>query len=419
VAANSLDINHFPAILTMMAYRPSPTTIARWVSQPDFVQDTDMRPGEVYQMNRYGYLPDLGDMDIETRSRTDVEIIGTANTRQIPNEKINIVLRELTGPGSGNPLYPSQPGNFRFSIPAMKKQQEIFWNMGYANPFMEPQFHASIGSDTLLMDYRITMDRIYIKALGNTPNKWNPKGVLDGGTYASGPPRIGVVDADYIYEWLLMNQCPPFEDGYYHWFMHPRHFNHLRQDPRWRDIVISGAPQIVYPVGSVMGLQGSPFGPGLMPPAEPSAANNLLASLTGIRDPLNQPNLYGIAPFLGQAFPGLDNAGMPSGTLFNQFRIFVSNNIPTKQVTLTYTANTENGATNETAVRTAYTGMAFGRHALGEIFGGSPESGLPVQILVNESTDYRRFLIVIWQAFMGLQRLNDNFVIETRSYGSY
>jgi hypothetical protein len=416
MSANSLDIAHFPAILTMMAYRPSPTTIARWVAQPDFVQDTNLRPGEVYQMNRYGYLPDQGDMDIESRSRTDVELIGTANTRQIPNEKINIILRELTGPGSGNPLYPTQPGNFRFSVPALKKQQEIFWNMGYSNPWLEPQFHASVGSDTLLMDYRITMDRIYIKMLGNTPNKWNPSGIADGGTYASGPPKITVADLDYIHEWLVMNQTMPFDDGLYHLFVHPRFFNHLRQDSRYRDIVTSSAPYVV-PVGAVMSLQSNPFGPGMMPPSNALAANNMIGSMIGMRDPLNQPNLYGIVPYLGQALPGLDNMGMPSGTVFNQFRIFISNNIPTKQVTLTYTASTDTSEATGSASRTAYPGMAFGRHALGELYGGSPESGIPVQIQPNENSDYRRFLIVIWQAFMGLQRLNDNFVIEARSYG--
>lgn len=393
-----------------MLYRPSPTTIARWVTQPDFLQDTNLRPGEVYLMDRYGYLPDQGDMDLEYRTRNDTELIGTANTRQIPNERIPILLREVTGPGSGDPNNPSIAGNFRFSVPAMRKQQRMLWDQGHAQPLLAPQFHASVGSDTLLMDYRITTDRFYIKALGNTPNKWNPGGIADGGTYATGPQKLTVNDLDYILEWLVINKTPPFDDGCYHALVHPRVWSHLRQDTRFREQITAAS---WFPVSVLMAQQPDPFGAGMMPPANPQAM-----SIPVSANPMNQPALVGFQPYLGQYLPGCDDKMMPGGYVYNQFRFFVSNNIPTKQVQLTYTAVTAgSGESSGSAMRTAYPGMFFGKHAVGEIFGGDPVNGIPVQILRNQNDDYNRFLIVIWQAFMGLARLNDDFVIEARTYG--
>jgi hypothetical protein len=393
----------------MMAYRPSPETIARWVCQPDFLQDTNIRPGETYLMDRFGYLPDQGDMDIELRTRSDTEILGTANTRQIPNQKIPILLREITGPGSGDPLTPGLAGNFRFSIPAMRKQQRILWDAGHAQPLIAPQFHSSVGSDTLLMDYRLTMDRFYIRALGNTPNKWNPGGVADGGTYAVGPQKISVNDLDYLLEWLVTNKCPPMDDGLYHYLLHPRMWNHFRQDTRFREQLTAAS---WFPISLIMGMQDEPFGGGMMPPANPNAM--ILPNY----DSVNQPSLGGSYPYLGQKMPGCDDKMMPGGFVYNQFRFFVSNNIPTKQVQLTYTASTPgSGEPTGSAFRTAFPGMAFGKHAIGEIFGGDPVNGIPVQILRNTNDDYSRFLIVVWQAFMGLARLNDDFVIEARTYG--
>lgn len=421
--ANTLDIQDYPAVLTAMAYRPYPTTNTRWIVQPEFLQDSRLKPGEVYQMDRYGFLPDLGDMDIEYRTRSDSEILGTQNVRQIPSAKIPILLREITGPGSGDPNNPSLAGNFRFSIPAMIRSQRMLWDMGFAEPLIQPQFHKSVGSDTLMMDFRVTIDRFYIKALFNTPNKWNPRGIPDGGTYATAPPKITVNDLDYILEWLVSNKCPPYDDGLYRIIAHPRWYNHLRQDTRFREQVQASS---YFPIALIMQNQDSIFGAGYMPPPIPmeqGAINGMNTSMFKVfkdvsGNPINQPSLMGFLPYLGQSLPGIDNMAMPGGMIYNQFRIFVSNNVPTKQVQLTYTSVVD-GSSEATgsAFRTAYPACAFGKHALGEIFGGDPVSEIPVQILRNQNSDYNRFLIVIWQAFMGLARLNDDFVIESRTYG--
>jgi hypothetical protein len=419
MSANTLDIADYPAVLTAMSYRPAPTTIARWVIQPDFLQDSRLKPGEVYQMDRFGYLPDSGDMDIEYRTRSDVEILGTQNTRQIPQQKIPIMLREITGPGGGDPNNPSLAGNFRFSIPDMVRSQRLLWDQGYAEPLIQPQFHQSVGSDTLMMDYRMTIDSFYQKALGNTPNKWNPRGVAEGGTYSQGPPKITVNDLDYILEWLVTNKCPAYEDGLYRGLLHPRFYNHLRQDTRFREQVQASS---FFPVSVIVQGQDNIFGAGYMPPPMPMQSNNIngvnVDVYNGTRSPINQPSLLGFVPYSNQALPGIDCMSMPGGMVYNQFRLFVSNNVKTKQVQLTYTSVLDgSGETTGSAFRTAYPGAFFGKHAVGEIFGGDPVSEIPVQILRNQNSDYNRFLIVIWQAFMGLARLNDDFVIEARTYG--
>ena len=383
-----------------------------------------MKPGEVYQMDAYGFLSDTGDMDIESRTRSSTEILGTANTRSIPTRKIPILLREITGPGSGDPNNPGVPGNFRFSIPDMVRQQRVLWDMGFAEPLVQPQFHASVGCDTLLMDYRTTIDRFYIRALQNTPNKWNPNGILDGGTYASGPAKMTSRDLDYLLEQLVTNKCPPFDDGLYRVLLTPRQWSHLRQDTQFREQVQASS---YFPVNYILNNQENIFGSGYMPPPVPMEKNSynnmnmdfLKDSAYQIsQNPINQPALAGFMPYIGQSLPGLDNLAMPGGYVYNQFRFFVSNNIPNKQVTLTYTAVVAgSGEATGSALRTAYPGMYFGKYSLGEIFGGDPVSELPVEICRNNNDDFKRFLIVIWQAFMGLARLNDDFVIEARTYG--
>ena len=161
--SNSLALTDYPYVLSEMLYRPTAFTIARYAVQPDFMMDTRLRPGQVYQADRFGYLPDTGDMELEFRTRSEVEILGTADTRQIPKSKVPIILREITGPGGGDPNNPEKPGNFRFSISAMQYQQRVLWDMGYTEPMVQPQFHASVGATTLLQDYRLTTDRFYIR----------------------------------------------------------------------------------------------------------------------------------------------------------------------------------------------------------------------------------------------------------------
>jgi len=398
--SNSLALTDYPYVLSEMLYRPTQATIARWAVQPDYLADPRMRPGQVYMADRFGYLPDTGDMDLESRTRSSIEILGTANTRQIPKSKVPIILREITGPGGGDPNNPGLPGNFRFSIPDMMYQQRLIWDMGMAEPLVQPQFHASVGATTLLQDFRLTTDRFYLNALDSSTNKYNPNGVADGGTYASGPPKFTVADLDRILEQLVTNRAPTFPDNLYHAIIHQRMWTHLREDERFRELVTSSA---YYDVPELLAKQDWLYGPGYMPPA----GINYMA----------QPNTPGFLPYYQQAMPGPSQNGLPGGYVYNQFRIWVSNNLPLKSVELNYTATTDGSATG-LQMRTAYPGYFFGAHAVGEIFGGDPMDGIPVKVKRNMNDDYGRFLIVIWQAFMGLTKLNDDFIIVGRTYAN-
>lgn len=399
--SNTLALTDYPYVLSEMLYRPTAGTIARWVVQPDHLADPRLKPGQVYMADRFGFLPDTGDMDIESRTRSEVEILGSNNTRQIPKTKIPIVLREITGPGGGDPNNPGLPGNFRFSIPAMTYAQRTLWDQGFTEPLVQQQFHKSVGADTLLQDYRLTTDRFYINALNSTTNKFNPNGVDDGGTYASGPPKFTVSDLDAILELLIVNRAPTFPDNFYHALISPRMWRHLREDVRFRELVTSSAH---YSVRTVMESQEWLYGPGAMPPA-------------GINY-LSNPNVVGFAPYMNQNLPGPSQDGLPAGYCFGQFRIWVSNNIPVNLVNLTYTTST-NPTKHPTgaSLRSAFLGFFFGAHSVGEIFGGDPQDGIPVKIKRNLNDDFNRFLIVIWQAFMGLAKLNDEFIYAARTYG--
>ena len=92
----------------------------------------------------------------------------------------------------------------------------------------------------------------------------------------------------------------------------------------------------------------------------------------------------------------------------------MSNNLPTAVVPLNYT-NSNNPTRHPTnlANRTAHLGIFFGKEAIGEALG----THLPTRVKKNENSDYGRFLILIWQTFLGLTLLNPSFVQIARTYG--
>jgi hypothetical protein len=209
-----------------------------------------------------------------------------------------------------------------------------------------------------------------------------------------------------VFERLRRAKTPTFPDGYYHALIDDRMLLHLQDDPRFQQVVQSSAYYSV-----PMSLVEDPrlFGPGRMPPAQ--GAINYMA----------QPNQLAFqGPGLGQVMPGMDEAMMPSGLIFGGFRIFTTNNAFTSRVQLTYTnVSNQQQALHPTgsALRTAYMGWFFGANAIGEVFGGAPEDGIPVRIRKNLNDDYQRFLILIWQAFFGLGLLNPDFIVAARTYG--
>lgn len=98
-------------------------------------------------------------------------------------------------------------------------------------------FHDSIGSMTLLRDFRRWEDRVYIQKLLETPNVYNPDDVADGGIYPLGPQQFSVKrDLMTIVERMQTNNAPVFEDGNYACLCSPRFLKHLRQDPDFRQV---------------------------------------------------------------------------------------------------------------------------------------------------------------------------------------
>jgi hypothetical protein len=403
---NSISFEDYPAILSQELWRPHPLYIARWVTQPQFLHRTDLQPGQTFLMDRFGFWGDSGDLTVDARSRQPDQIIGTENTRQIPKYKVPVTIREFTGPGGGDPTDPTRPGNLKLSYQRLLFARRNIWDLTQAEPLVQPTFHESVGAITLMDDYRRTTDRFYLNLLNSSGNTYNPQNVADGGTYDNGPPKFSVSDLQRVFERLRRAKAPTFPDGYYHGLIDDRMLLHLQDDPRFQQVVQSSA---YYSIPMVMASDPRLFGPGRMPPA--------MGSINYMAQP-NQIAFQGMG--LNQMMPGQDEAQMPAGFIFAGFRIFTTNNAFTSRVQLTYTnVPTQQQAMHPTgsALRTAYLGFFFGSNAIGEVFGGAPEDGIPVRVKRNMNDDYGRFLILIWQAFFGLALLNPDFSVTARTYG--
>jgi hypothetical protein len=395
----------FPAVLSLELDRPNPQYIFRLVAQPQWVVDTSRQPGETFQMDRYQYFGDDGSLSLDARERQPDELVGTESSRDIPKNKVMIRIAEYTGPSAGDPSYPNKPGHLSLSRKRIQTAVRNLWNAGINDPFdiyASPAFHESIGANTLLDDYRRWMDRIYQDLLLQAPNRYNPGGVEDGGTYASGPPAFGVRDLSNIYELLRKRNVPPFPDGYYYGILDDRMMKHLRDDDRFFKVATSFGGAAI-PMDLVQDARL--FGPGNLPPM---SAINYMA----------QPNqlIFQGAGF-NQAQYGKSFDTMPAGIIFEGFRLFTSNNVKREFVTLNYTASS-NPAKHPTgsAQREAFLGFFFGKNALGEAMGSGDDSSMPVRIKRNFNDDYQRFLILIWQCFAGWALLNEDYVQVARTY---
>jgi hypothetical protein len=395
----------YPMILSIQLDRPHPTYISRWVTQPQFVVNTSLQPGDTYQMDRYGFFGDNGDLTEDARERQPDSLVGNDGERQIPKTKVLLRIKEFTGPSAGDPTNPRRPGNLKLSRFRIQHALRQLYDIYGFDTIQQPEFHESIGSIALLDDYRRTVDRFYLNLLNSCPNKYNPQGVLDGGTYSNGPPVFTVKDLNVVYEGLRRRNVPLFPDGYYHLLCDDRMLRHLREDPAFQQIASSSA---YYSVPMVMASDPRLFGPGRMPPA--------MGGINYMAQP-NQLMFQGLG--LNQAAYGSE-MGMPAGIIFAGFRIFSTTNLFTTPVSLTYTSVPTQQQTNHpqgSALRNGYLGFAFGKNVVGECFGGDPESGIPVRVKKNLNDDYQRFLILIWQAFFGLALLNPDFCTVCRTFG--
>lgn len=281
------------------------------------------------------------------------------------------------------------------------RAQRFLYDLG--NP---AAFHQSIGSLTLIQDFRRWQDRVYINrlldaaALGPASKTqggyYNPDRVVDGGTYANGPERFSTNDLVEVITDMRERFVPPFSSPMgpvYHSLCSPTFIKHLRRDPDFKEVAR-------YP--GAIGI--NMLQPGAMPMSAPM--------MPAPGDWRGMPNtLVQSGGFYGQVGYMYGDM-MPTGFVWEGARIFECTNLPTANVTLTYTAAVAgSGAATGSATRTGFLGAFFGMQAVGEgVFGNGPE------VRINENSDYQRFINAIWHLDAGFATLNENFITIARTY---
>ena len=137
--------NDFPKLLGAELYRPHPAYIVEMACEPVVVHDFTKQPGQTVQLDRYRFWGNPGTKT--NRERTQDQTIGTANSRSIVKDKVLVSLREYTGPADPNNA--NLPSTFKIARETLMTAQRLLLDTGNLN-----MFHQSIGSLTLLDDYR-------------------------------------------------------------------------------------------------------------------------------------------------------------------------------------------------------------------------------------------------------------------------
>ena len=116
----------------------------------------DNKLGQTVQLDRYRFFGNPGTKT--SRERTQDQTIGKANSRSIVKDKVLVSLREYTGPA--DPANTNLPSTFKIARETLMTAQRLLLDTGNLN-----MFHQSIGSLTLLDDYRRWRDRVFIDEL--------------------------------------------------------------------------------------------------------------------------------------------------------------------------------------------------------------------------------------------------------------
>ena len=369
--------NDFPKLLGAELYRPHPAYIVEMACEPVVVHDFTKQPGQTVQLDRYRFWGNPGTKT--SRERTQDQTIGTANSRSIVKDKVLVSLREYTGPA--DPSNTNLPSTFKIARETLMTAQRLLLDTGNLN-----MFHQSIGSLTLLDDYRRWRDRVFLDELFKSEARGQSSDTQGGYYYPNNHTKTGSTVSTYtateyaserfkfnvktdlleVVKGLRKRNVPVFSDGYYRCIADPSFMKDLRADQGFREVARypgSGAPN------PLMGMMA------------PNAA------------------LYGGGQF-GQAQFVAGEPVMPSGFVFEGVRFFESTNFPSKQVTTTLT-----GAATATGTRDTPAGLFFGPQAVGVGIGG-PNA----QVLINNNDDFSRFIILIWQLYAGFANLNKDFV---------
>lgn len=354
--------------------------------EPVVVHDFTRQPGQTVQLDRYKFWGTPGTKD--SRERIADQTIGTANSRNITKEKVLVVLKEYTGPA--DPGDPTQPSTFKIARETLVTAQRLLLDTGNLN-----MFHQSIGSLTLLDDYRRWRDRVFIDELAKAEAN-GAASTSQGGYYFAGGKtknasgQISYTSTEYgnevqqfqvrtdlltVVKDLRKRNVPTFADGLYRCICDPTFMMHLRRDPDFREIArYAGAPG-----------QGMYMGNPMMP---------------------NNSSFY-MGPQAGQAYFLAGEPVMPTGVQFEGVKFFESTNFPTKSVSASF----DNGSSYSS--QEVAQGYFFGPQAIGVGIGG-PNA----QVLINNNDDFSRFIILIWQLYAGFEILNKDFVTTAFSFVS-
>jgi hypothetical protein len=376
----------FPKILGAELYRPHPAYICEMAVEPVVVHDFTRQPGQTVQLDRYKFWGTPGTKD--SRERIADQTIGTANSRNITKEKVLVVLKEYTGPA--DPADPTQPSTFKIARETLVTAQRLLLDTGNLN-----MFHQSIGSLTLLDDYRRWRDRVFIdelaKAEANGAASTSQGGYyFPGGKTKNSSGQIAYTSAQYtadiqqfsvrtdlltVVKDMRKRNVPTFTDGLYRCICDPTFMMHLRRDPDFREIArYAGNPG-----------QGMYMGNPMMP---------------------NNASFY-MGPQAGQAYFLAGEPVMPTGVQFEGVKFFESTNFPSKTIQASFT-----DVVSYSAQEVAQ-GFFFGPQAVGVGIGG-PNA----QVLINNNDDFSRFIILIWQLYAGFEVLNKDFVTTAYSFVS-
>ena len=345
--------------------------------EPVVVHDFTKQPGQTVQLDRYRFFGNPGTKT--SRERTQDQTIGTANSRSIVKDKVLVSLREYTGPADPNNT--NLPSTFKIARETLMTAQRLLLDTGNLN-----MFHQSIGSLTLLDDYRRWRDRVFLDELFKAESRGQSGDTQGGYYYPNDHTKTGVTVSAYtateyaserfkfnvktdllnVVKSLRKRNVPVFQDGYYRCIADPSFMKDLRADQGFREVARypgMGAPN------PLMGMSA------------PNAA-------------LYQGGQYGQAQFVA------GEPVMPSGFVFEGVRFFESTNFPSK--TATVDIGDGSGAV---AGRSTPAGLFFGPQAVGVGIGG-PNA----QVLINNNDDFSRFIILIWQLYAGFANLNKDFV---------
>ena len=215
--------NDFPKLLGAELYRPHPAYIIEMAVEPVVVHDFSKQPGQTVQLDRYRFWGKPGTK--ESRERTADQTLGSASARNIVKDKVLVTLREYTGPADSRDT--TQPSTFKVARETLITAQRLLLDTGNLNVF-----HQSIGSLTLLDDYRRWRDRVFAnellkaEACGKSSDEQGGY-YLPGGkekadsdpiaTYASGESAKFDVKTDLleVVKDMRKRNVPTFADGYY------------------------------------------------------------------------------------------------------------------------------------------------------------------------------------------------------------